>query len=94
MHVVTNTIKRIYGYEIKKKYKKTQFDVKVLPVPVVSDRYIRNADICMASAWPTAFSVARLSPNKGKKYISFKTMKYGITKNLEENHIHNLYDIL
>lgn len=67
MHVVTNTIKRIYGYEIKKKYKKTQFDVKVLPVPVVSDRYIRNADICMASAWPTAFSVARLSPNKGKK---------------------------
>lgn len=66
-HVVTNTIKRIYSYEIKKKYKNLQFDVKVLPVPFVSDRYIRNADICMASAWPTAFSVARLSPNKGKK---------------------------
>ena len=91
-HVVTNTIKRIYSYKIKKKYKNLQFDVKVLPVPFVSDRYIRNADVCMASAWPTAFSVARLSPNKGKKV--YLIQEYGIMKNLEENHTHNLCDIL
>ena len=33
MHVVTNTIKRIYGYEIKKKYKKTQcFQFRLFPI--------------------------------------------------------------
>ena len=67
IHVVTNTIKRIYNYVIKKKQKNLQFDVKVIPVPYVADRYIRNANICMASAWPTAFSVDKLSLSKGKK---------------------------
>lgn len=36
-------------------------------VPFIWDKYLEDADICIATAWPTAFSVAKLSPTKGKK---------------------------
>lgn len=66
-HVITNTCKRINAYRIKKSQLNTGFNVKVQAIPVISDRYIRDADIVMASAWPTAFSVNKLGENKGKK---------------------------
>lgn len=46
------------------------FDLRVplKVVPVISDRFIRDADIVMANHGSTAFSVARLSPRKGRKF--------------------------
>jgi len=37
-------------------------------VPFISDRFIRDADVVMANDWPTAYSVARLSASKGRKF--------------------------
>lgn len=34
----------------------------------LSDKTVRDADITIATAWPTAFKVAKLSNQKGKKY--------------------------
>ena len=34
----------------------------------LSDKTVRDADITIATAWPTAFKVANLSESKGKKY--------------------------
>lgn len=67
LHVITNSVKRIVTYKIKNKQKNPGFNVKVILVPTICDKYIRNSDICIASAWPTAFSVAKLSLEKGKK---------------------------
>ena len=36
-------------------------------VPAIKDKYIRDADISIATAWPTAFDVYNLNDNKGKK---------------------------
>lgn len=67
IHVVSNSLKRINTYKVKKSQNTLEFNVKVIPVPTICDRYVRDADICIASAWPTAFSVANLSLTKGKK---------------------------
>ena len=42
--------------------------IPVIPVPCISDIFIKNADIVVATAWPTAFDVMRLHRNKGKKF--------------------------
>ena len=46
------------------------FDVQVplKMVPVISDRFIRDADVIVANHWPTAYSVAKLSSKKGRKF--------------------------
>lgn len=67
LHVISNSLKRVSTYKIKKKQNILEFNVKVIPVSMICDRYVRDADICIASAWPTAFSVANLSLTKGKK---------------------------
>ena len=36
-------------------------------IPTVSDLFIRDADITMATSWPTSFCVNKLSASKGKK---------------------------
>jgi glycosyltransferase involved in cell wall biosynthesis len=41
---------------------------QAVSVPSIKNRYIRDADIVIATAWPTAYSVAKLSPSKGTKY--------------------------
>lgn len=40
---------------------------KIKLVPYIRDRYIEDADICIATAWPTAYDVNNLSISKGKK---------------------------
>lgn len=35
---------------------------------ILSDKTVRDADITIATAWPTAFKVAKLSKKKGEKY--------------------------
>lgn len=49
--------------------KVTWFPVQcsVIKVPYISDAFLRDADISIATAWPTAFSVAKLDGRKGKK---------------------------
>lgn len=34
----------------------------------INDRTIRNADVIIATAWPTSYEISKLSPQKGKKY--------------------------
>lgn len=36
-------------------------------IPIVSDMFIRDADIVIATSWPTTFSVNKLKNKKGKK---------------------------
>ncbi len=45
------------------------FDLKakLKIIPYVSDDFIESSDIIIATAWPTAYSVYRLSREKGKK---------------------------
>ena len=47
------------------------FDLQVplRVVPLISDRYLPDADVVMANHWPTTASVAALSPRKGRKFL-------------------------
>jgi glycosyltransferase involved in cell wall biosynthesis len=63
-------IKRIIKYLIYTKKERSElFDCKfnIKEVPMISDKYISNADITIATAWPTSYSVANLNESKGKK---------------------------
>lgn len=40
---------------------------KIKMVPLIRNQYIDNADIIIATAWPTAYDVYNLDQNKGKK---------------------------
>lgn len=42
-------------------------DAVVTRVPWISPMFLEDADIVIATAWPTAYSVARLPPSKGRK---------------------------
>lgn len=42
--------------------------VPISLIPCINNCYVRNADIVIATAWPTAFSVSELDKNKGVKY--------------------------
>ncbi len=42
-------------------------DAGVRAVPFVADAFIRDADVTIATAWPTAYDVAALGPGKGAK---------------------------
>jgi len=46
------------------------FDLKVpiKVVPLISNQFIQDADVIISNHWPTAFSVAKLSSNKGRKF--------------------------
>ena len=37
-------------------------------MPIISDEYIRDADISIAGAWPIAYDIYNLNHNKGDKY--------------------------
>lgn len=47
--------------------RKHEFDSNIEFVYQIKDHYIRDADVTIATAWPTAFSVSKLSPTKGEK---------------------------
>lgn len=50
-----------------KKVKWFNLNCKIKLVPHITDRYIEDADICVATAWPTAYDVEKLCESKGKK---------------------------
>jgi len=58
---IGNTLKR----GIKVSWMKCNFKIKL--TPHISSKFIRNADIAVATAWYTARAVYNLSDNKGKK---------------------------
>ena len=66
-HVITNTIKRIISYFVKQNHLHIDFKIVVKPIPYISNIYVRDADLTIATAWPTAYSVNSLSEKKGKK---------------------------
>ncbi len=43
-------------------------DIPIKPVAAINNLTIPNADAVIATAWPTAYDVAKLSPKKGRKY--------------------------
>jgi glycosyltransferase involved in cell wall biosynthesis len=64
------SIKSKIGFFLKhkKKFKEkytNNFTIKA--VPLICDRFIRDGDVAIATRWPTAFSVNKLSVSRGKK---------------------------
>jgi len=43
-------------------------NIKVLGVPLISNAYIPAADVTIATAWPTAYSLAKLNDHIGRRY--------------------------
>ena len=61
IHQAYCTVKTIFNY---KKYS-NKIDHFVWKI---TDKSIRDADVIIATAWPTAYKVDRLSPEKGEKF--------------------------
>lgn len=63
------TIKESLGNTLKRGTKVKWFNLncKIKLVPYITDKYIEDADICVATAWPTAYDVEKLCDSKGKK---------------------------
>ena len=60
-------LKKFYKYKIRNELNDVkQYNYKV--VPFINDKYIRDADITIATAWVTAYDVIKLNEKKGKKY--------------------------
>jgi glycosyltransferase involved in cell wall biosynthesis len=47
---------------------KFNLDIPIKLVPTINDLFIPDSDVVVATAWPTAYSVNKLSPKKGVKY--------------------------
>ncbi|MCS4487689.1 glycosyltransferase family 4 protein [Streptococcus sciuri] len=54
-----NTIKKEQWFDRK-------FSIQL--VPYINEKFIRDADVSVATAWQTAYDVARFSEKKGRKY--------------------------
>ncbi|WP_123054653.1 glycosyltransferase family 4 protein [Clostridium sp. JN-1] len=67
---ILKTIKSSLGNTFKRGTKVNWFNLNVplKVVPAIKDKYIRNADAVIATAWPTAYDVYNLNNDKGKKY--------------------------
>lgn len=70
---LTIMLKRFYGgikdYIFKRNEVKQFYDCSfhIAGVPKISNIYVRDAHASIATQWPTAFDVDKLSKNKGKK---------------------------
>lgn len=60
---VLNSIDNKFLKDIKKMYKNVEF----IDARRLSDHYVRNADITIATSWPTAYYLNKMSARKGKK---------------------------
>ena len=59
---IGNTFKR------GKKVEWFNLNVDIKLVPLIKNPFIRDADITVATAWPTAYDVNKLNKSKGKKF--------------------------
>jgi hypothetical protein len=55
--------------------------IPVRPVPWISSRFVRDADAVVATSSPTAQSVSRLRPSKGKKFYLVQGFESWYQKN-------------
>jgi glycosyltransferase involved in cell wall biosynthesis len=62
--------------------------VPVRPIFLIKNLFVRNADICIATAWPTAYDVNRLSPHKGKNFYFVQHFEIwsGLRRLVEESY--------
>lgn len=78
---IANSLKR------GKKVKWFQCDFPITLATKINDKYIRDADVTIASAWYTAKNVSKLSPEKGKKAYfiqDYEVCADGTDRNLVE----------
>ncbi len=68
LYTFPRIVLNIYRFKILNNPQKVCNIVNWKPVWKISDNCISDADVVIATAWPTAFDVARLSPAKGRKY--------------------------
>lgn len=68
MFVIYRTLVNIFHFCICHNEKKYNSKIIMKYVPVINDFFMPNADYIIATAWPTAYDVAKLSDKKGKKY--------------------------
>lgn len=63
-------IKSSLGNTFKRGTRVKWFDlnVPIRLIPLIKSKYIRNADVVIATAWPTAYDVYNLNNDKGEKY--------------------------
>lgn len=59
LRIVPRSFRRIHWYP---------HAVDTRPVPCISDLFLRDADVVIATAFPTAYDVAVLAPSKGRKF--------------------------
>jgi len=83
---------------LKRGYRVNWFNLKssIKLVPKISDKYIRNADASIATAWPTAYDVYNLNNNKGLKYYFVQGYEIwcGKKENVENTYMLNLHHIV
>lgn len=79
--VFRNTLGKIYHLLLKKDHYKIISEKIITPVIKVNNKTIRNADICIATAWPTAYDVKELNLLKGEKI--YFVQDYEIWDNVE-----------
>lgn len=67
---VLRRVKSSLGNTFKRRNKVDWFDLKVpiKLVPLINNLFVRDADVTIATAWPTAYSVSKLNKFKGEKY--------------------------
>ena len=62
-----NTLGKIYHLRLKKDFKDLEAGECINPVFKLKNKFIRDAEFAIATAWPTAYDVNRLKQNKGRK---------------------------
>lgn len=65
-------------------------------VPFITDKYIRDADVVIATAWPTAVSVNKLNKSKGEKvyFIQGYEVWSGPSELVEKTYKYNMKQIV
>lgn len=72
------------------------FDLEIIPIPSIKERYIDDGDIIIATAWPTAYDVNNLSENKGKKvyFIQDYEIWHGDIEKVEQTYKFDMEQIV
>lgn len=64
---IRNTLGKVYHLYLKKDFKNLEAGDCITPVFKLKNKYIRDAEFAIATAWPTAYDVNRFKQNKGRK---------------------------
>lgn len=70
IHFIRNIPRLFFNlFSYKRRLSKFEkIDFKIKQVPIINNLFLENADITIATSWPTAYSVYKLNKNKGKKF--------------------------